>query len=354
MESFEDILSRMVAAYEEASGCRVEDVSDIGLRLRVLAGELYRAQCEADWVRRQSFPQTAEGPQLDLHGAQRGLCRKGAQRAKGEITFSRYLPVAFDLPVPKGTLCAASGEGAVEYETTQAAVLAAGENAVTVPAQAVEPGAQGNAAAGAITTLVTEVSGIQYASNREAFTGGREEEDEASYRARVVEAYRRPPVLGNAAYYEQIALSVPGVTSAQAVADAETPGAVTLYLWGDGAPPDEATLALAAETLEEKKALGAVLTVQGAKERKINILLRVALPEGMGLDEAKEKVGAALGAYLRTRRVGDAVPAGEVLQAALEVLPGLAKVELPQTMQNYTAQAGSMPVAGSLTAVQIT
>lgn len=354
MESYTDILSRMEAAYEEASGYSVEAVSDIGLRLRVLAGELYRARCEADWVRRQSFPETADGEQLDLHGAQRGLKRREAQRAVGEITFSRYLPISTDLLVPKGTLCAASGDEATEYETTEDAVLAAGGVSVTAPARAVEPGVGGNAAAGYINTMITTVTGIQNASNRAAFTGGQDEEGEESYRQRVVEAYRRPALLGNAAYYEQVALGVPGVTSAQAVADAETPGTVTIYLWGDGAAPDAATLALAAAALNEKKALGATLNVQAAKSKKVNLLFQVVLPEGMELEQVQDKVHAALLSYMHTRRVGDAVPAGDVMRVAMEAVPGLVKVELPRTMQNYTAVVGTMPIPGSLTAGLLT
>ena len=76
MESYEDIVKRMEDAYREESGQEVEAVSDLGLRLRVLAGELYRLQAGMDWLWRQAFPQTATGEQLDRHGAQRGLARR--------------------------------------------------------------------------------------------------------------------------------------------------------------------------------------------------------------------------------------------------------------------------------------
>ena len=117
MESYENIVKRMEDAYREASGQEVEAVSDLGLRLRVLAGELYRLQAGMDWLWRQAFPQTATGEQLDRHGAQRGLARREASHAQGVLTFSRYLALDFDLVIPAGTLCAAPGEEAVEYET---------------------------------------------------------------------------------------------------------------------------------------------------------------------------------------------------------------------------------------------
>ena len=140
MDSFEQILQRMEAEYEEKSGGKVEDVSEVGLRLRVLAGELHRLGASLDWLERQAFPQTATGAQLDLHGAQRGVARRAASHATGTVSFSRYLPLSFDLVVPQGTVCATSGEPVVEYETTQDAVLEAGDLTVNVPVRAVVAG----------------------------------------------------------------------------------------------------------------------------------------------------------------------------------------------------------------------
>ena len=178
MDSFEQILQRMEAEYEEKSGGKVEDVSEVGLRLRVLAGELHRLGASLDWLERQAFPQTATGAQLDLHGAQRGVARRAASHATGTVSFSRYLPLSFDLVVPQGTVCATSGEPVVEYETTQDAVLEAGDLTVNVPVRAVVAGAAGNAAAGYVTTLVSAPTGINYASNQEAITGGRDPEED--------------------------------------------------------------------------------------------------------------------------------------------------------------------------------
>ena len=61
MESYENIVKRMEDAYREESGQEVEAVSDLGLRLRVLAGELYRLQAGMDWLWRQAFPQRPPG-----------------------------------------------------------------------------------------------------------------------------------------------------------------------------------------------------------------------------------------------------------------------------------------------------
>ena len=236
MESYENIVKRMEDAYREESGQEVEAVSDLGLRLRVLAGELYRLQAGMDWLWRQAFPQTATGEQLDRHGAQRGLARREASHAQGELTFSRYLALDFDLVIPAGTLCAAPGEEAVEYETLEEGVLSAGELTVDIPAQAVLGGSGGNAAAGYISTLVTPVTGIDYVTNEAAFPGARDPEEDEAYRARVLGAYQRCATTGNAGFYESAALAVPGITTVQVVPRASGAGTVAVFAWGRARP----------------------------------------------------------------------------------------------------------------------
>ena len=193
MDKFEEILRRMEETYERESGCKIEDVSDVGLRMRALAGELYRLEASMEWLERQAFPQTATGKQLDLHGAPRGVLRKPARKAAGVVSFSRYLPLSFDLVVPKGTVCATSGEPVVEYATTEEAVLQAGELTVDVPVEAVVAGAAGNAAAGYVTTLVGAPVGINYAANESPITGGQDPEEDEAYRKRILDAWAHSP-----------------------------------------------------------------------------------------------------------------------------------------------------------------
>ena len=255
LESYKEILERMRAKYIEESGNKPEDVSDIGIRLRVMAGEVYRLQALMDWLWKQAFPETADGAQLDLHGAQRGLVRGGREKAEGVLEFSRYVPISFDLMIPKGTVCASSGEEAVEYETTEEAVLAAGSVTVSVPARAVTAGSAGNAAAGYINTLVSEVTGINYVTNTKAFSGGTDPEGDEDYRARILAGIGRLEGFGSAGYYEGIALEQAGVRSAQAGISADSSGA-TVYVWGDGAAVPEEAIGELQERLDSSRPLG--------------------------------------------------------------------------------------------------
>ena len=324
MDSFEQILQRMEAEYEEKSGGKVEDVSEVGLRLRVLAGELHRLGASLDWLERQAFPQTATGAQLDLHGAQRGVARRAASHATGTVSFSRYLPLSFDLVVPQGTVCAISGEPVVEYETTQDAVLEAG-----------------NAAAGYVTTLVSAPTGINYASNQEAITGGRDPEEDDTYRRRVLDSIVRGGSGANAGYYQEIALAQPGVTLAQAVPRAGGAGTVTVYLWGEGAAPSGEVIAAVKAELEAQREIGVTVTVTAAQVLNLPIPVKVKLPSEVDFTWATAQVQQAVTAYFDTLGIGEAYLLTDITRAVLEAVPA-EKVEFGAGLVEISPMNGTL------------
>ena len=66
MESYEEILERMKNKFTELSGSNVNDDSDIGIRMKVLAGEIFSLQNNVNWLKNQMFAQTAVGEQLTI------------------------------------------------------------------------------------------------------------------------------------------------------------------------------------------------------------------------------------------------------------------------------------------------
>ena len=53
-DSYESIYERMKAKYEELSGADFDEGSDIAIRLRVLAGEIFNAQSGMEWGKRNT------------------------------------------------------------------------------------------------------------------------------------------------------------------------------------------------------------------------------------------------------------------------------------------------------------
>ena len=214
MRTVEAIYEALRAACEERCGCVIGDSCDMAVRLYAAAAQIQALEVQAEWVARQSFPQTAEGEMLDRHAEMRGITRLGAERAEGVLRFSVSQAATTDLAIPAGSVCLTrSGEA---FETTEEGVLKAGELSVDIPARAVEAGAAGNVATGRIALMSPYPTGIQRCTNPAAFAGGRDSEDDGSLRARVLESFRRLPNGANAAFYEAAALGHSGVAAAKA------------------------------------------------------------------------------------------------------------------------------------------
>ena len=77
METYEEILGRMQGTFEELAGYPADDASDIGIRLRVLAGEVYSLTAAMDWLEQQFFAQSAHGS-TGFSGGQRRQLRENS------------------------------------------------------------------------------------------------------------------------------------------------------------------------------------------------------------------------------------------------------------------------------------
>ena len=62
--TYEEIYNRMKQTYETERGDTVDEASDIAIRLRTLAGEIYNMQSSLEWTKRQFFAATATGESL--------------------------------------------------------------------------------------------------------------------------------------------------------------------------------------------------------------------------------------------------------------------------------------------------
>lgn len=345
--TYEEIRARMAAEYAAQAGFAPDDASDAGIRIRVLAGEIYTALCMLETVRAASFPQTASGEALELHALERGLTRKPAVRAKGVLTFSRETPLSYDAEIPKGTVCAASA-GAAEFETTAPAVLAAGTLEVSAPARSVAGGKAFNAAAGAVDTLVTPPAGIEGVTNGAAFSGGADAESDDALRTRLLKSCSVLPNGTNAAAYRTAAQQVPGVGSVNVVPRANGAGTVAVYLYGDGAPVTEAVVEAVQAALEAMREINVDVTVAAAEPVPRLVTAYVTPKPGVAFEEAKALCTAAVEAYFASLTVGEPFVTAAVSAAVM----GTGAVEncvLPESMADYTTPADKIAVSGGIT-----
>lgn len=349
--SYDKLLKRMQAKYEEKSGFRPEAASDINLRLQVLAGELYALSTSLGWLRRQAFPQTALGEELSLHAEQRGLSRITAQKAQGKLLFSRSTPLSYDVLIPKRTVCASVEDEAVEYETTEDVVLKAGELSVSAEAEAAIGGERGNAAAERITTLVTPPIGIEAVTNPQSFVGGKDSETDEELRNRLMRAYSVLPNGTNAEFYRRLALEVEGVTSARVAPRKNGAGTVGVYIWGEG-EPDPELVALVQEKLQKYREINVEVFVQAAEKRAINVSVYIKPMAGSTFAEAKEKAEEAIKAHFALKKIGDATFRNKI-GAVLINLESVENYTLAANMTDFSGEAEKIHVLGSLNVMEM-
>lgn len=353
MTTYQELLERMKDAYLQHSGYSIEDVSDAEIRLQVVAGELFNLLCSLDWLRLQAFPQTACGTELDLHAEQRGLYRKPGEKAAGCLDFGRQQPLNYDVPIPKGTVCAAVGGETAEYETTEAGLLKAGETTVEVAAEAALAGKAYNAAAGYVNVLVTPPAGIETVTNTLAFSGGADREDDETLRQRLMRFFVEPPNGCNAAFYEKMATDIQGITTAMAVPRENGTGTVGLYIWGDGGPAPAELADTLQEQVETCREINVDVTVKDAAEKPVNIYIYLKPKAGCTFAEAAEAAEQAVQAFFQGKTIGSRAYKSEI-GAAIMLTGPVENYLMAANTVDVPSEAGKIPVLGSFQAQEMT
>ncbi len=317
-ETYDEILQRMQDKFEELAGYEADEAGDIGIRLRLLAGEIYSLGYNIDAIKKQMFPGTATGEYLDLHAQQRGLVRKEGKRASGTIVFRLDMPLEYAVNIPVGTICTVS-DGSLNYVTTAARTIERGSTYAWVPCKAEYSGEQYNIGSDLVDTVVTYFSVGISVNNSTSFSGGTNDESDESLRKRLFESYSNTPDGANASYYEKIAERVEGVQSAFAGFNDEEPGKVSVYLGGRGEMISDDVLSEAISVLEEYTPLGIVLDVHKAYSRGVEVRVSIAVESGYTFETVSAAVEAKIREFLLDKSVGEDVYLSSLGRALLEV-----------------------------------
>ena len=306
-----EIYGEMLAAFSEASGYVPHRSCDLSARLYAAAAQIESLYHQAKWVLDQSFPQTAQGIYLEQHAALRGLQRGASACASGSIRFGASDAVT-DLPIPKGTVCMT--ETGIRFATDVDAVLPVGSTYVDVPATALDAGTIGNVAAGSITIIAAMPAGIRACTNPEPFAGGSDSETDEQLRTRLMDSYRRLPNGANAAYYEQTALSYPGVAAAKAVGRPRGVGSVDVYVAVASGIPEAELLGRIWEYLQKRREISVDLQVLAPTVEMVDIAVAITPAVGWAFSVAQAQAenamrgaftGELLGKGITLARLGD-------------------------------------------------
>jgi phage-related baseplate assembly protein len=231
----EELISRLVAAYEIIMKTSVKPASPDELFIRWVANEIIQERILNNWTGNQNIPSRARGVDLDELGrlfysverpqAQPATCKERFHISKAQDT---------SIPIPKGTRVT-DISGTLVWETEMDAYIAIGAVYADVALRCLTAGIAGNGyAIGQINTLV-DISNIAYYDHCENLTvsdGGADTASDDDYYKLMRIGMGALSVAGPEDAYIYYAKRV-STEIADIVANSPTPGQVSLYILMD-------------------------------------------------------------------------------------------------------------------------
>ena len=252
------------------------------------------------------FPETSYGRFVDGHAKVKGMSRRPATAATGELTITGTPNTV----IPAGSLfstAAVNDQPSVDYATLEAVTIPASGTA-TVDVECTSTGIVGNAMENTIILVSSRLKGVTAVTNKDPLTGGTAEEDDESLIARIVEFNKSQgdSYVGSASDYKRWAMSVPGVGSATVISAKDTSGTVTIILTDANGDPATEQLCtsvynyiMSPDAPDERLApTNAILTVEPPTTMQISIKADVKLTEETTLESVKTAFAAQLALYL--------------------------------------------------------
>ena len=254
------------------------------------------------------FPEYSYGEFLDYHAKTRGLTRKSATAAIGQVTVTGKANTV----IPAGSLFSTAttyNETSMLYETLEEVEIPESRT-VKVSIRCIQPGAVGNTGADTVVLTASRLPDIKTVTNEEPITGGTEEETDESLIERIV-AYDKSQgsnYVGSMADYKRWATSVDGVGSATIIPAQDTSGLVTIVITDANGDPATEQLCesvynyiMSPDSPYERLApINACIQVAPPDTMEISISAIVELTDGATLDSVKKAFAALLSAYLPT------------------------------------------------------
>lgn len=318
---------------------------------RVFAGAIHILYGWLVWLANQLFWDLAEESELDSHARRWGLTRKAAAFASGTVDISGTNGTI----VPSSTVFVDTN--GVEVETTTGGTIAGGTLSLT--AQAVLPGSEGNLAASTPLELVEPIAGVTSAeADSTGFSGGQDEEPDSELRIRIDDRIKNPPQGGTKADFEAWAKEVTGVANAWAYGNTPSAGWVTIVVKATGSNPVPSAPLLASVTanVSAKMPITTNLTVEPIDDAVIDMTIDITIEAGADQADTEAAITANLTSYLED----EAEPGVDVLISGLRnaisttgvadyEITAIDKDSVPQSIADIPMTGYEYAVIGTIT-----
>jgi uncharacterized phage protein gp47/JayE len=267
--------------------------NNINPTAKVVGGMTHEVFGFADYIQRQKFALTADGENLDLHGAEFNIARKPAAPATGFMTVTDVGPLTVDAGAlfdrGDGVQCRAvlganlTGAGSIDV---QVVATTNGQNTTTIAGTpfAITSGVS-SATATAQASTAGIIGGMDVEIDGEPFT-----DDLGTYRGRILFRKRNPINGGSAADYVSWAAEVAGVTRVFVERLASGVGTVRVFplmddLYASGIAP-AAVIQGVADHISLTQPSGALVTVVAPVSQPIDIQIAGLTPNTTTVQEA--------------------------------------------------------------------
>lgn len=285
-----DIISRLSTDLDTREGSFINDM------VSTVAYEIWKAYQSLDAIVPIAFVDETSGEYIDKRCAEYGITRKPGTKAKVDLTLAGTDGTVIE----KGKVFLT--DDGLQFETDETVTIAEGKAAVT--ATAVDVGEAYNVDAGEITNQLVNTSGLTSVTN-EAATGGADPETDSALVDRLYTYLQNPSTSGNVAAYKQWALEVPGVGAAKITPLWNGPGTVKVLVVGNNKEPvDSDIVNSCVDYIEEKRPIGAAVTVESAEGLPINVEATVVIDSSTTAEKVKAEFETALGDYLKSISFG--------------------------------------------------
>lgn len=195
-------------------------------------------------------------------------------------------------------------------------------------------------------------AGIAACTNPAAFTGGREEEEDEAFRARILATYRQLPNGTNAAAYAQQTLAVEGVCAVNVLPKKRGLGTVDVVITSAGGVPGTALVEQVQSVLEEQREIAVDVNVMAPETVTVDLILSVKPKEGLLPGPVIDRVKAALRAWFDGSLLGQDVLLAQIGQKIFAV-DGVANYQIQGPVNDVTVGRGQLPVLGKLSVEEL-
>ena len=256
-----------------------------------ISQELAKFYIEQEDLVNMAFVRNGFFNYLDLKCEEYGIYRKEGTKAVGEVVFVGDNGVSID----NGTV--------LSYNNLYFVVLNDADivgNQAELVVEALEIGKQYNLLANTKLTAVEPINGVSDIFIKSNISNGTDIETDEELRDRYFDAIKKSYTSGNVSHYEQWATEVNGVGLCKVFPLKNGNGTVEIVITDSNMLGASSELIESVKAnIEEKRPIGANVSVVSATEKVVNITANITLASGYSVEEIKSDFANKVTEYLK-------------------------------------------------------